>query len=103
VRLVLIPVALLIACGPQDSAPSASRGGTVYRANCIACHSLDPRHDGVLGPAVAGSPRALIEARVLRAEYPPGYTPKRETRQMVPLPFLEQYVDDLALYLANPK
>ena len=35
------------------------------------------REDGSVGPAVAGASRELIEAKVLRGEYPPGYTPKR--------------------------
>ena len=50
---------------------------------------MDPRTDGSLGPAVAGASLELLTARVLRAEYPAGYTPKRETRVMVPLPHLE--------------
>ena len=51
---------------------------------------------------MAGSSRELIAARVLRAEYPPGYAPKRETRLMPPQPHLARYLDDLAAYLADP-
>ncbi|HEB88086.1 MAG TPA: cytochrome c [Deltaproteobacteria bacterium] len=76
-------------------------GRAVYNANCIACHNLDPTQDGALGPAVAGSPLPLIEARVMRAEYPEGYTPKRPTRVMVPLPHLEPKLPELAAYLAS--
>ena len=57
--------------------------------------------DGTLGPAVAQSSRALVEARVLRAEYPPGYTPKRDTATMPALPFLAPEVPYLAAYLAS--
>ncbi len=76
-------------------------GRAVYNANCIACHNLDPTQDGALGPAVAGASLSLIEARVLRAEYPEGYTPKRPTRVMVALPHLEPKLPELAAYLAS--
>lgn len=75
----------------------AGRGA--YNANCIACHSVDPTTDGALGPAVAGSSLSLIEARVLRAEYPEGYKPKRDTRVMVALPHLKPRLAELAAYL----
>ncbi len=103
VRVAIPLLLLLAACGSGGEGPSPRRGRTVYRANCIACHNPDPGKDGVLGPAVLASSRELIEARVLRAEYPPGYRPKRETHQMVPQPHLEAYIDDLALYLADPE
>ena len=37
----------------------------------------------------------LVESRILTATYPEGYTPKRETKLMPPLPYLVSYVDDL--------
>ncbi|MBI4513505.1 MAG: hypothetical protein HY702_05285 [Gemmatimonadetes bacterium] len=46
-----------------------------------------------------GSSRALLEARILRAEYPPGYTPTRTTRLMPARPDLAPYIDDLAAFL----
>lgn len=77
----------------------AGRG--VYNANCIACHAMDPRRDGALGPAVAGASSELLEARVLRGEYPAGYAPKRETKVMIPLPHLEAKLPELAAYLQS--
>jgi len=74
-------------------------GRAVYNANCIACHNMDPTKDGALGPALSGSSLALIEARVLRGEYPEGYKPKRPTRVMIPLPQLEPRLPELAAYL----
>ena len=71
-------------------------------ANCIACHDRDPGREGVLGPAIAGSSRELIEARVMRAEYPPGYKPKRDTNLMPAQPFLRPQIEPLAAYLALP-
>jgi hypothetical protein len=69
--------------------------------NCIACHNADPTKDGNIGPAIAGSSRELVEARVMRAQYPPGYTPKRTTQLMPAQPFLEGLVPSLAAYLAS--
>ena len=69
--------------------------------NCIACHARDPREDGGLGPPIAGASYELVEARVLRAEYPPGYTPKKQTRLMVPLKHLEPEIASLTAYLAT--
>ncbi len=76
-------------------------GRAVYNANCIACHAMDPRIDGALGPAVAGASAELTAARVLRGEYPEGYAPKRETRVMVALPHLEPKLPELTAYLQS--
>jgi hypothetical protein len=50
---------------------------------------------------VAGSSPELLEARVLHAEYPPGYTPKRTSEQMVAFPHLAGDLDALHAYLAE--
>lgn len=76
-------------------------GRSVYNANCIACHAMDPTIDGALGPAVAGASLELLEARIVRGEYPPGYEPKRPSRVMVPLPHLEPKLPELAAYLQS--
>ena len=78
----------LIACGSAacsssaDLSPLAQQGQRVYQNVCIACHNGDPTQDGSAGPAIAGSSRELVEARVLHASYPPGYTPKRQSNAM---------------------
>lgn len=89
------------AAAPQKLSAQAliEAGRSAYNANCIACHSLDPTEDGTLGPAVAGSSLVLLEARVLRAEYPEAYEPKRTTRVMIALPHLEPRLVELAAYL----
>ena len=90
---------------PDPTPPTASqqelaaRGRSVYMANCIACHAPDPSQEGGLGPAVVGASRELLEARVLRAEYPPGYTPKKTTQMMIPLQHLETEIDALFAFL----
>ena len=77
------------------------RGRSVYNQICIACHASDPSQAGNLGPPIAGSPLALLETKVLRNEYPPGYTPKRDTVTMIPLPHVEKDLPALAAYLAS--
>ena len=69
--------------------------------NCIACHNPNPTVDGALGPAIAGASADLLEARVVRGEYPEGYTPKSPTANMIPLPHLRGKIPALAAYLAS--
>lgn len=98
------------AASPAASAPDtagppagdlAAEGRQVYMGNCIACHNPDPNLDGSLGPAIAGSSQELIEARVLHGAYPEGYTPKRSTTNMVPLPYLRDKIPALGAYLSQ--
>ena len=100
-RLVVLLAgsALALACG-GDLTP-AERGARIYAANCAACHHPDPARQGTLGPPIASSSRELIEARVLRVEYPPGYTPKADTKLMVPLRHLSGSIDDLHAFLSQ--
>ena len=82
-----------------SGADLVKEGWKTYRQTCSACHNLDPALDGPLGPAITGASLELLEARVLRAEYPPGHTPKRDTKAMVPLPHLEPKLPALHAYL----
>jgi mono/diheme cytochrome c family protein len=90
---------------PSPEEPSGEelvkRGRSVYNQICIACHASDPNQAGNLGPPIAGSPLALLETKVLRNEYPPGYTPIRDTVTMIPLPHVEKDLPALAAYLAS--
>ncbi|MGH7263266.1 MAG: c-type cytochrome, partial [Candidatus Rokuibacteriota bacterium] len=95
---------LLAACGQEQKPPPAAGGDPalgqqIYLGQCTACHAADPAADGALGPAVKGASKQLLEARLLHGTYPPGYTPKRETRVMQPMPSLSDNIDDLAAYL----
>jgi mono/diheme cytochrome c family protein len=71
----------------------------VYLVNCASCHNADPRLPGSVGPPIAGSPRALVEARVLHRSYPPAYVPKRSTHLMRPMPWLAPQIGNLTAYL----
>ena len=91
---------------PASEAPElevidlVARGRRVYVSNCIACHNTDPSQDGALGPAVAGSSQELLEARVIRNEYPAGYTPKRDSKAMIALPYLAKELPAIQAFLA---
>lgn len=76
-----------------------SRGHAIYQTNCTACHNADPRQAGSLGPDVYGSSKSLLEARILRADYPPDYKAKRMTHVMNPLPHLKNEIDALHAFL----
>jgi mono/diheme cytochrome c family protein len=82
-----------------DHSPDWERGRAVFVANCVACHNSDPSKDGPLGPAIKGSAQELIEARVLRSEYPPHYKPKRNTKLMPSFPYLKDEVPYIAAFL----
>jgi mono/diheme cytochrome c family protein len=107
ISLVIFLMAVgLIACSKDsDQAaqagkdPDWERGRAVYIANCVACHNSDPSKDGPIGPALKGSDRELLEARVLTSKYPPNYKPKRPTQVMPQFPFLKSEIPYLAAYL----
>jgi mono/diheme cytochrome c family protein len=90
----------------EESKPLSSLEATgkgVYLSNCIACHNPDPRIAGSIGPDIANSSLELVRARVTKAEYPPGYTPKRDSKMMPAFPQLEKDVDALHAYLNSFK
>lgn len=87
-----------VAAGAMESG-DPKRGGQVYMQHCAACHGPDPAQDGPVGPRIKGATRALIEARVLRGGYPPGYRPKRATKLMPPLPQLDVELSHIAAFL----
>jgi mono/diheme cytochrome c family protein len=105
-RSFLLIVLLILAASACSKASEQSgqsadwqRGRAVYIANCVACHNNDPSKDGPIGPAIKGSPPELIESRVLRTDYPPGYKPKRNTKVMPTFPFLKTEIPYLTAYL----
>ena len=107
ILLGLLPIATLSCSEAGDGGGSGgeldavARGEHYYQNVCIACHSGDPNADGTLGPALAGTPLAVIEAKVMRGEYPEGYTPKRETATMPRFEFLGPELSNIAAYLAS--
>jgi mono/diheme cytochrome c family protein len=103
VGAILAVGGLVSSCTQSAPITAVERGRRVYMANCIVCHNPDPSKPGASGPVVAGASRELLEARVVHATYPAGYTPKRSTKAMVPLAYLAPRLDDLAAFLATAK
>jgi len=105
ILLLCAPLVIGACSGDSDDSSGAAkdpdwqRGRALYLANCVACHNLDPSRDGPIGPALKGSSRELLEYRVLRTEYPPGYKPKRNTKLMPTFPYLKSEIPYLAAYL----
>ncbi|TGK03129.1 cytochrome c [Leptospira langatensis] len=86
-------------CKPEKQlSPQAEEGKSIYMANCIACHNVNPKIDGAVGPSVANSSFALLEAR-MKGEYPPGYTPKRPSAAMTRFNFNESQLKSLEEFL----
>jgi hypothetical protein len=52
-----------------------------------------------VGPEIKGVPREVLEAKVVKGSYPPGYTPKRPTAVMPPQAHLAPDIPALAAYL----
>ena len=104
---LLLVLGAAVACSDAKSSDPqralVEHGRQVYASNCTACHAQDPAQVGPVGPAIAGSPLALLETKVLRNEYPPGYSPQRTTQAMIPLAHLEPELPALAAYLAAAK
>jgi mono/diheme cytochrome c family protein len=97
--LVFLAMVALAGCGDRGADPAAERGRQVYLAQCTACHASDPAQNGPIGPAIKGSPKTLLEAKLLKGTYPPGYPPKRPTTVMQPMPQMGGSIDDLVAYL----
>ncbi len=96
--------ALCLACsqgetGGASQATAAQRGQQIYANVCVACHNADPSLPGSLGPPLAGASQALLEAKLLRGQYPPGYTPSRPGQTMPRFEHLKDRIGDLAAYL----
>ena len=100
---VLIAIALTACSGESDDSgdPTVARGELIYRNVCTVCHNADPGLDGMTGPAIGSASRELLEAKLLRGEYPSGYTPKRDTQQMPRFEYLEPNLGEIAAFLAS--
>lgn len=95
----VLAAVLLAGCSDGGGDPLAARGRQLYLSQCTQCHNVDPALAGPVGPPVKGASRDLLDAKVLRGDYPPGYTPKRPTKVMPPQPTLAADVPALAAYL----
>ena len=98
---IALVLATSIGCGggADTLSPAARAGKSTYMSVCIACHNADPAKEGGLGPPIADASLELLEARVVRGEYPPGYTPLRTSSAMPAFPHLADEIEDLHAYL----
>jgi len=83
----------------ENLTPLQQQGYAVYRDHCAACHSIDPSRHGSNGPPIAGASLDLLEARVVRGTYPPGYEPKARTKMMQTFPFLKDEIPALHAFV----
>lgn len=77
------------------------RGRLIYAQNCIACHNINPKLDGAVGPAVPTNNPELIHSKVLLGKYPEGYKPSRPTTVMPPMPQMEKEMLVLQAYISS--
>ncbi len=94
------PAGAAVAAGATKSG-DPKRGEQIYMQHCAACHGPNPAQDGPVGPQIKGASNALIEARMLRGAYPPGYRPKRATKLMPPLPQLKAELSHITAFLGQ--
>ena len=91
-----------VALSPEQQTDELiAKGKSVYSNHCTACHAPQPDVAGAVGPAIAGSSKELVEARILNAAYPEGYTPKRATKAMPAMPYLKRDLDAITAYLQS--
>ena len=100
--MLVAPLALaaLAGCSQEPTlSAAAERGRQIYQSQCIACHNPDPAKPGPIGPDLRGASSDVLRAKVVEGTYPPGYTPKRPTKVMQPMPQLASDIPALAEYL----
>ena len=99
----LVVAALGLGCNSAETeglSELALKGQTIYLNVCVACHNANPALDGSVGPANAGASLELLEAKLLRGEYPEGYTPKRPGNGVMPkFEYLKDQIPALHAYL----
>ena len=110
----------LIACTKKQTSPETTtaavtpaavlskdqlieKGHQIYQMNCLSCHGGNPKIDGPIGPAIAGSSMELITMRVTELKYPTGYKPKRTTTTIIALPHLKNEIPAVFEYLSSVK
>ena len=98
--ILIILGGLFMCCAPGALAKGdQAKGKEIYLRWCANCHGKNPAWGNFFTPALTGSSRELLEARILRAAYPPGYKPKKPTNKMETYPNLEPNIDDLFAFL----
>ena len=79
-----------------------AKGKAIYYLNCIACHNLDPKKQGSIGPQIYGSSKELLSKKILFGKYPKNYKPKISGRAMPIMPDLEREIINIHAFLNEP-
>lgn len=99
--LVILSLGLLVSCTqgrdrtPLEDLSLEERGRRVFQAKCIACHSINTKQDGSLGPALYGVPLEVFKAKTLTGRYPEGYQATRTSRVMPAMPEVKEHIEAL--------
>lgn len=90
-----------------DPATLIAHGKEVYTKNCLTCHNKDPNVKGAIGPELVDAPLEVMIVKVRTGRYPdvlpPGFVPKRKTKQMRKFPNLEADVPAIHAYIQSLK
>lgn len=102
---------------PIESAPAPTeaekvvvdleKGKRLYMSKCIQCHNRDPNKKGPIGPEMVDAPLEVMTHKVMTGRYPDplpsGFTPKRKTKAMRPIPKLKQDIPDIHAWVQSVK
>mgnify|MGYP001161493039 FL=1 len=106
-KLILLISFILSGCSSEGtnniSSDSYEKGEIVYKTLCISCHHIDPRKDGILAPAIAGSDYELIKSMIMTGRPPKGVKQKWPEAKMAPLPHLKESIPHLHDYIKTFK
>ena len=78
------------------------KGKIVYYANCISCHSYNPKKPGSIGPQIYRSSKELLSKKINFGIYTKNYKPKRSTKLMPIQPHLDKEIANLHAFLNAP-
>ena len=84
-----------------------NKGKEIYLSTCIKCHNKDPNVKGAIGPELTDAPLEIMQAKVATGRYPdvlpPGFVPKRKTKQMIKQPQALADVPSIHAYVQSLK
>ena len=71
------------------------KGRMLYFANCVSCHSNNPKKPGSIGPEVFGVSINVLTQKIVSGKYPENYRPKRSSKIMPSMPHLNKDISNL--------
>lgn len=102
-----VVVAAVVDDFDPSKGPDLERGKKIWTTTCVQCHNKDPNKKGAVGPETVDAPLEVMTAKVMTGKYPdplpPGFTPKRTTKAMRPLPQFEKSIPSIWAYVQSVK